>query len=91
MRKIRQRIRFYGQVQGVGFRYTAQYEAQRLGLTGWVGNEWDGTVLMEVQGDEQDILHLIQSLESDRFIEIDRIEKQLYALDERETNFTIRY
>ena len=25
----------YGRVQGVGFRYTTQYEAKRLGLTGY--------------------------------------------------------
>lgn len=28
----------YGRVQGVGFRYTTQYEAKRLGLTGSAGN-----------------------------------------------------
>ena len=33
-----------GQVQGVGFRYTALAQAQRLGLSGWVGNRADGAV-----------------------------------------------
>ena len=33
-----------GQVQGVGFRYTALAMAQRLGLSGWVGNRADGAV-----------------------------------------------
>ena len=42
----------YGHVQGVGFRYTAKYLAQSMGLTGWVVNEYDGTVVMEVQGSE---------------------------------------
>lgn len=28
----------YGRVQGVGFRYTTQYEAKRLGLTGYAKN-----------------------------------------------------
>ena len=32
----------YGRVQGVGFRYTTQYEAKRLGLTGYAKNLDDG-------------------------------------------------
>lgn len=34
----------YGRVQGVGFRYTTQHEAQRLGLTGYAKNMDDGSV-----------------------------------------------
>ena len=47
--KVRQRLRFTGRVQGVGLRYTASHAANALGLTGWVYNEWDGSVIMEVQ------------------------------------------
>ena len=43
-------VRFTGQVQGVGFRWTARKVAQGLGLTGWVRNEPDGSVTMELQG-----------------------------------------
>ena len=52
MADVRKHITFYGRVQGVGFRYTAKYLAQSMDLTGWVENEWDGTVTMEVQGSE---------------------------------------
>lgn len=38
----RRQIRFYGRVQGVGFRYHAKHAAAALGLTGWVRNEYDG-------------------------------------------------
>ena len=41
---------FTGSVQGVGFRYRAQYAAQLLDLTGWVENEDDGSVTLEVTG-----------------------------------------
>ena len=38
------RLRIHGVVQGVGFRYSLQREAVRLGLAGWVRNRRDGTV-----------------------------------------------
>ena len=46
----RLKLRFTGQVQGVGFRWTARHVANELGLTGWVRNEPDGSVSMELQG-----------------------------------------
>ena len=51
--KIRKHIIFYGRVQGVGFRYYSVYKSRQLGLTGWVRNLYDGTVEMEVQGEQQ--------------------------------------
>jgi acylphosphatase len=38
------RLLISGRVQGVGFRYSLQREAQRLGLAGWVRNRSDGSV-----------------------------------------------
>jgi acylphosphatase len=46
----RLRLLFAGEVQGVGFRWTARRIATDLGLTGWVRNEPDGSVSMELQG-----------------------------------------
>jgi acylphosphatase len=47
------RLRISGRVQGVGFRYALQSEAQRLGLAGWVRNRSDGTVETLAQGAPQ--------------------------------------
>ena len=47
----RLRLRFVGQVQGVGFRWTSANVARELGLTGWVRNELDGSVTAEIQGE----------------------------------------
>jgi acylphosphatase len=39
-----------GYVQGVGFRYSARREAQRLGLSGWIRNLSDGDVEVLAEG-----------------------------------------
>jgi acylphosphatase len=39
-----------GRVQGVGFRYSAIHEAQRLGIKGWVRNVDDGNVEVWAEG-----------------------------------------
>ncbi len=43
-------IRVSGKVQGVNFRFSARREAEELGLTGFVKNEPDGSVYIEVEG-----------------------------------------
>jgi acylphosphatase len=48
---MRQAIRYVGRVQGVGFRATARAVAGRHPVTGWVRNEADGSVMVEVQGE----------------------------------------
>ena len=71
MEKIRKQYTFTGDVQGVGFRYSAQYLAQAIGVTGWVKNEWDGTVVMEAQGTREQLDLLVQKLRTRNFIRID--------------------
>lgn len=88
--KIRQQLRFWGRVQGVGFRFTAQYMAEQLGLTGWVYNDYDGSVLMEIQGRPESIKKMIERLDSDRFIRIETIEKTELPLVEHEVSFYVR-
>ncbi len=89
--KKRLRFRFTGMVQGVGFRYTAYHLASSLGLTGWVYNDWDGSVLMEAQGAAATISRLIERLCSSTFIHIDGIEKKELPLEKQEPCFSIRY
>lgn len=58
----RRRISFVGTVQGVGFRATACHLAVRYAVTGWVRNEPDRSVLMEVQGQTAQIDAFLTSL-----------------------------
>lgn len=43
-------LRITGRVQGVGFRFSAVGEANRLGLTGWVRNTAEGDVELVAEG-----------------------------------------
>lgn len=52
----------HGRVQGVGFRYFVQREAQRLGLCGWVRNLRDGSVEVSAEGSPDDLALLEEAL-----------------------------
>ncbi|MBX4867752.1 acylphosphatase [Rhizobium bangladeshense] len=58
------RVRISGRVQGVGFRMWTRGEASRLGVTGWVRNEADGTVAALVAGSDSAISTMIERLRS---------------------------
>jgi acylphosphatase len=45
-----QHLSIHGLVQGVGFRESMCWEAQRLGARGWVRNRLDGTVEAVIDG-----------------------------------------
>lgn len=48
-----------GRVQGVFFRASAQREAKRLGLTGWVRNRPDGSVELLAEGEDESLRDFI--------------------------------
>jgi len=58
-------IRFYGRVQGVGFRYTACRTAEGYAVTGYVRNMSDGSVECVVEGTAAEITAFLKDL-SDR-------------------------
>jgi len=70
----RRRIIFFGHVQGVGFRATARSVASAHQVTGWVRNEADASVAMEVQGRPADVEACLADLRSrmGRFIQGER-------------------
>ena len=81
---------FKGHVQGVGFRYRANYAAQGLGITGFVQNEWDGSVLMEAQGSEKAINRLLIMINQGSYISIDLIDSTDIPVIEDERSFYVR-
>ncbi|MCD7819152.1 MAG: acylphosphatase [Lachnospiraceae bacterium] len=90
MSDTRKKIHFYGRVQGVGFRYKAKWAARTLNLTGWVKNEWDGTVTMEVQGSEDGIYRMLERLNADAYIRIEWMDTEEIPCVEEERSFIIR-
>ena len=90
MDDVRKRYNFKGRVQGVGFRYTAKQLANSMGLTGWVQNEYDGTVTIEIQGRETLINKVLVGLNNNMFITIDWIDSEEIPLQE-EKAFVYRH
>ena len=87
----RRRISFYGEVQAVGFRYVAREAALRFGVTGWVRNEYDGSVTMEIQGTPFQISQVLMAIDRARYIRVERTESRDLAPDENERTFRVRY
>ena len=91
MSVIRRRWHFTGNVQGVGFRYFAQCAAQKLGLTGWVANNWDGSVTLEAQGTRAALDELVPTIErANRWARIEGVEVTDLPAKDREYGFSVR-
>ncbi|MFX1307637.1 MAG: acylphosphatase [Promethearchaeota archaeon] len=60
MKELLIKIKVFGYVQGVFFRYSTRKIARNLGLSGFVKNMPDGTVYIEAQGPEDKLLKLLE-------------------------------
>lgn len=88
---VRRHYVFYGRVQSVGFRFTMEQIATQLGLTGWVCNQYDGTVAACVQGEERLVLQLIHTLQNQRYIQIEKMDVEEQRVLENEKCFEIKF
>ena len=52
-------LKIYGLVQGVNFRYFTSLYAQKLGITGFIKNNDDGTVTVNAEGEEKNLHKLL--------------------------------
>ena len=87
---VRRHFSISGQVQGVGFRYRARYAAQALELTGWVENEDDGSVTLEVQGDPDKFPELFAMIQRSDYVRITDIRQKDLPPDPWERGFSVR-
>lgn len=83
----------YGRVQGVGFRYTTQNEAQRLGLTGYAKNMDDGSVEVVACGESERVEQLMKWLKAGgpRSARVDRVLSEPHRPGDELKGFSIRY
>ena len=78
MEVIREHLVFTGRVQGVGFRYRASHLAGHYGEA-------------EMQGREEILDQIIQSLKQDSYIRIDWVTRDRMEPKPEERRFSVRY
>lgn len=75
MRECR-KYKFYGRVQGVGFRATARRLAAGFDVSGTVQNLSDGSVLVNVCGEPEEMKRFVAAIETTFGDAIDRVEQE---------------
>ena len=91
---IRKHAVIRGRVQGVGFRFITSSIAIKYDLTGWVRNDYDGSVELEVQGPEHRVdLFLEEVKQGNRFARVDTMDiSPVPAVNvTKEKQFRVRY
>jgi acylphosphatase len=83
-------VYFTGHVQGVGFRYATFQVAQEFEVTGRVGNQADGRVLLEVEGNPREVSAFIAAVEERMHGYIRRIERSAGQGSPRYQDFRIQ-
>lgn len=69
------KLKIYGKVQGVGFRWSVRSKAEDLNLVGWVKNVSDNTVECEVEGEEAQLEKFLKWIkDGPRFAKVDDVE-----------------
>jgi acylphosphatase len=84
-------VRVHGRVQGVGFRYSAIREAQRLKLNGWVRNTDSGDVEVWAEGPQETLdLFLAWLRRGPGYSRVDSVDKTEVA-PRGYKNFAVEY
>ena len=84
---IRKHLVFSGSVQGVGFRWRSKRAAEAVGATGWVRNDWGGTVTMELQGTEKQIDAVLAAIERGSYIRVEGLDAKRIPVETGERGF----
>lgn len=81
-----------GKVQGVSYRASAQKTAVQLHLKGWVKNNKNGDVEMEIHGDDAKIESMLQWCnKGPALAKVDKLEVENIPFNESYKSFEIVY
>ena len=81
-----------GRVQGVGFRMFVRQQVVMNDITGWVMNMSDGTVTMELQGEESAVDAAFDAMRAGNFfIRVERLDIEDREPVDGERDFSIKY
>ena len=90
--KVQYELTISGRVQGVGYRYFAALKANEMGITGWVKNAIDGSVIIIAQGIEEEIETFIDFLYiGPTRSRVDQISKVKFNTLSDFNNFSVKY
>lgn len=79
-----------GRVQGVSYRFMAQQQAEKLGLTGWVQNLDDGRVEMMIQGQADSVERMLSwAKQGPRFAHVTKLDVEKSNITELFDQFII--
>ncbi len=84
-------VRYEGRVQGVGFRFNAVRQSTGLSVNGFVFNQPDGSVLMDVEGNALDVKHLLTRIEAEMRGNIEAVQIDEQPLVGNTGGFKIQY
>lgn len=85
-------IFIYGRVHGVGFRFFTLEKAKEIGLKGWVQNNYDGSVEIMIQGEEEKLDLFVSEIEMGNELSIIEFIDIRQIYEEKEyKHFEIKY
>ncbi len=92
MPKVRKRVIVKGRVQGVWFRATLQEKAFAHNVTGWVKNNYDGSVEAVLEGEKENTEKIIKWCHrGPRGSIVDEVEVKVEEYTGEFSTFSIKY
>ncbi len=82
---------YSGNVQGVGFRFTAVDVARKYNVTGWVKNTYDGGVEVVAEGEESNLKNFLDEVKNEMSYYIREASISWEPVTKEFKNFQIRF